>query len=75
MVERGGLENRYTLTGIGGSNPSRSVLIKSLQGFAKELWRRGRAVIQRFAKPSVQKCPGRFNPCRLRYFETVAQLD
>ncbi len=26
MVERGGLENRYTLTGIGGSNPSRSVL-------------------------------------------------
>ena|GEM_PF-2499472 len=26
VVERGGLENRYTLTGIGGSNPSRSVL-------------------------------------------------
>ena len=24
VVERGGLENRYTLTGIGGSNPSRS---------------------------------------------------
>lgn len=31
------------------------------------IWRRGRAVIQRFAKPSVPKGPGRFNPCRLRY--------
>lgn len=35
VVERGGLENRYTLTGIGGSNPSRSVLYDSLQGFAR----------------------------------------
>ncbi len=26
VVERGGLENRCTLTGTGGSNPSRSVL-------------------------------------------------
>ncbi len=25
VVERGGLENRYTFSGIGGSNPSRSV--------------------------------------------------
>ena len=60
MVERGGLENRYTLTGIGGSNPSRSVCLK------RQFWRRGRAVIQRFAKPSVPNGPGRFNPCRLR---------
>ena len=26
MVERGGLENRYTFTGIGGSNPPLSAM-------------------------------------------------
>ena len=30
MVETGGLENRFTLTGNGGSNPSPSATIKLL---------------------------------------------
>ena len=29
MVERGGLENRYTFTGIGGSNPPLSAITVS----------------------------------------------
>ena len=36
------------------------------------IWRRGRAVIQRFAKPSVPNGPGRFNPCRLRYQNKIS---
>ncbi len=28
VVERGGLENRYTFTGIGGSNPPLSAILK-----------------------------------------------
>ena len=63
---------------IGGSNPSRSVSFD-------DAWRRGRAVIQRIANPSVPKGLGRFNSCRLRIpdsfsclcimHEIVAQLD
>ena len=44
---------------IGGSNPSRSVSFD-------DAWRRGRAVIQRIANPSVPYGLGRFNSCRLR---------
>ena len=44
---------------IGGSNPSRSVSFD-------DAWRRGRAVIQRIANPSVPKGLGRFNSCRFR---------
>jgi hypothetical protein len=29
VVERGGLENRYTFTGIGGSNPPLSAIFES----------------------------------------------
>ena len=50
-------------SGTGGSNPSRSDIIR----------KRGRAVIQRIANPSVPKGPGRFDSCRFRllYFDVI----
>ena len=48
------------LQGTGGSNPPCS------ESFWIQARKRGRAVIQRIANPSVPKGPGRFNSCRLR---------
>ena len=68
MAECTGLENRRTGNRTGGSNPSRSVsaLHFYLLGVRKIKWKRGRAVIQRIANPSVPYGLGRFNSCRFR---------